>query len=201
MSDPSDANICTPSAKGTFSHAPGSRASEKTDNSKEDDNDTHRRGIKQVIADFGMVEVYHQGFLHYHAAKIAPHMEQMSIGPDAGDYRPSDDEGEVYCQDFIHYHVREIARHIEQMAIVSDASDYGPSDDENQEPVRSNGKAMCNRAEGQNSDENYASKQHSEYSTPDECGRNERSIESCSSAAAQQQRERIYSVLQQRQQR
>jgi len=40
---------------------------------------------------------------------------------------------------------------------------------------------MCNRAEGQRSDENYASKQHSEYSTADECGRSERSIESCSS--------------------
>ena len=158
MSDPSDANICTPSAKGTVSHARGSRAAEKTDNSKEDDNDTHRRGVKQVIADFGMVEVYRQGFIHYHAAEIAQHMEQMSIGPDAGDYRPSDDEGEVYRQGFIHYHVGEIAQHMEQMAIGPDASDYGPSDDGNQKSVRSNGKAMCNRAEGQSSDENYASK-------------------------------------------
>jgi len=41
--------------------------------------------------------------------------------------------------------------------------------------------AMCNRAEGQSSDENHASKQHSKYSTADECGRNERSMESCSS--------------------
>jgi len=87
----------------------------------------------------------------------------------------------VYRQGFIHHHVGEIAEHMEQMAIGPDASDYGPSDDENQKSVRSNGKAICNRAEGQSSDENCASKQHSEYSTADECGRNERSIESCSS--------------------
>jgi len=91
LSDPSDQNICTPSAKGTVSQARGSRAAEKTDNSKEDDNETHRRGVKQVIADFEMVgEAYHQGFIHYHAAEIAQHMEQMSIGLDASDYRPTD---------------------------------------------------------------------------------------------------------------
>jgi len=87
----------------------------------------------------------------------------------------------VYRQGFIHHHVGEIAEHMEQMAIGPDASDYGPSDDENQKSVRSNGTAMCNRAEGQSSDENYASKQHSEYSTADECGRSERIIETCSS--------------------
>mmetsp|Transcript_85092 Transcript_85092/g.124482 ORF Transcript_85092/g.124482 Transcript_85092/m.124482 type:complete len:149 (+) Transcript_85092:22-468(+) len=105
----------------------------------------------------------------------------MSIGPDVGDYRPSDDEGKVYHQGFIHYHVGEIAQHMEKMTIGPDASDYVPSDDGNQKSVRSNGKAMCNRAEGQNSDENYASKHHSEYITADECGWNERSIESCNS--------------------
>ena len=69
----------------------------------------------------------------------------------------------------------------EQMAIGPDASDYGPSDDENQRSDRSNGTALCHRAEGQSSDENNASQQHSEYSSADECGRSERSIESCRS--------------------
>jgi len=163
-------------------------------------------GVKQVIADFEMGgEAYRQGFIHYHAGEIAQHMEQMAIGPDASDYGPSDDEGEAYRQDFIHYHVGEIAEHMEQMAIGPEASDYGPSDDENQRSDRSNGAAMCNRAEGQSSDENNVSQQrsdgaamcnraegqssdennvsqqHSEYSSADECGRSERSIESCSS--------------------
>jgi len=53
----------------------------------EDDNDTHRRGVKQVIADFEMVgEAYRQSFIHYHAGEIAEHMEQMAIGPDASGY-------------------------------------------------------------------------------------------------------------------
>jgi len=139
-------------------------------------------GVKQVIADFEMGgEAYRQGFIHYHAGEIAQHMEQMAIGPDASDYGPSDDEGEAYRQDFIHYHVGEIAEHMEQMAIGPEASDYGPSDDENRRSDRSNGVTMCNRAEGQSSDENNASEQHSEYSSADECGRSERSIESCSS--------------------
>ena len=65
--DPSDANISTPSAKGTGSQARGARAAKKSDSSSEDDNDTHRRGFKQVIADFEMVgEAYRQGFIHYH---------------------------------------------------------------------------------------------------------------------------------------
>ena len=50
--DPSDAGVSTLSAKVTGSQARGSRAAEKSDNSSEDDNDTHRRGVKQVIADF-----------------------------------------------------------------------------------------------------------------------------------------------------
>jgi len=117
LSDPSDANICTPSGKGTVSQARGSRAAEKTDNSNGDDNDTHRRGVKQVIADFEMVgEAYRQGFIHYHAGEIAYHTEQMSIGLDASDYRPSNDDGEAYGQCFIHYHVGEIAEHMDQMA-------------------------------------------------------------------------------------
>jgi hypothetical protein len=144
LSDPSDAGVSTPSAKGTSSQARGSRAAEKSDNSSEDDNDTHRRGVTQVMADFEMVgEAYRQGFIHYHAGEIAKHIEQMAIGPGA--------------------------------------SDYGPSDDENQRAVGSNGTAVCNRAEGQSSDENDASQQHSEYSSADEYGRSERSIESCSS--------------------
>jgi len=144
LSDPSDANISTPSAKGTGSQARGSQAAEKFDNSRKDDNDAHRRGIKQVIANFEMV-------------------------------------GEAYCQGCIHYHVGEIAEHMEQMAIAPEASDYGPSDDDNQRAVGSSGTAMCNRAEGQSSDENNASQQHSEYSSADECNRSERNIESCSS--------------------
>jgi len=55
LSDPSNAGVTTLSAKGTSSQARGSRAVEKYDNSSEDDNDTHRRGVKQVIADFEMV--------------------------------------------------------------------------------------------------------------------------------------------------
>jgi len=43
---------------------------------------------------------------------------------------------------------------------------------------------MCNRAEGQSSDGNNTSQQHSEYSSADECGRSERSIESSATAAA-----------------
>ena len=65
--DPSNAGVSTPSANETSFQARGSRAAEKSDNSSEDDNDNHRRGVKQVIADFGMVgEVYRQGFIHYH---------------------------------------------------------------------------------------------------------------------------------------
>jgi len=181
LSDPSNAGVCTLSTKGTSSQARGSRAAEKCDNSSEDDNDAHRRGVKQVIADFEMVgEAYRQGFIHYHAGEIAEHVRQMAIGPDASGYGPSDNEGEAYRQDIIHYHVGEIAEHMEQMAIGPEASDYGPSDDENQRSDRSNGAAMCNRTEGQSSDENNASQQHSEYSSADECGRSERSIESCS---------------------
>jgi len=76
LTDPSDTNTSTPSAKGTGSQARGSRAAEKSDNSSEDDNDTHRRGVKQVIADFEIVgEAYHQAFIHYHAGEIAEHME------------------------------------------------------------------------------------------------------------------------------
>jgi len=93
----------------------------------------------------------------------------------------SDDEGEAYHQKFIHYYVGGIAEHMEQMAIGPEASDYGPNDDENQRSDRSNSEAMCNRTEGQSSDENNASQQHSEYSSADECGRSERSIQSCSS--------------------
>jgi len=93
LSDPSDAGVSTPSAKGTCSQARGSRAAEKFDNNSEDDNDTHRRGVKQVIADFEMMgEAYCQGFIHYHAGETVVHMEQMAIGPDASDYRHSDDE-------------------------------------------------------------------------------------------------------------
>jgi len=180
--DPSDANISTLSAKGTGSQARDSWAAEKSENSSEDDNDTHRRGVKQVRADLEMVgEAYRQGFIHYHAGEIAEHMEQMAIGPDASEYGPSDDEGEAYRQDFIHYHVGEIAEHMQQMAIGPETSDYRPSDDENQRSVRSRGTAMCNHVEGQGSDENNASQQHSEYSSADDCGRSERSIESCSS--------------------
>ena len=80
-------------------------------------------------------EAYRQGFIHYHAGEIAEHMEQVAIGPDASDYRPSDDKGETYRQDFIHYHVVEIAEHMERMAIGPEASDYGPSDDEDQQSV------------------------------------------------------------------
>jgi len=106
LSNPSNAGVSTLSAKGTNSQARGSRAVEKCDNSSEDDNDTHRRGVKQVIADFEMVgEAYRQGFIRYHAGEIADHMKQMAIGPDASGYGPSDDEGEAYRQDFIHYHV------------------------------------------------------------------------------------------------
>jgi len=98
--------VSTLSAKGTSSQAQGSRAAEKCDNSIEDDNDTHRRGVKQVIADFEMVgEAYRQGFIHYHTGEIAEHMEQMAIGPDASAYGPSNDEEEAYRQDLIHYHV------------------------------------------------------------------------------------------------
>jgi len=54
-------------AKETSSQARGSRAAEKSDNSSEDDNETHRRGVKNVIADFEMVgEAYRQGFIHYY---------------------------------------------------------------------------------------------------------------------------------------
>jgi len=70
LSDPSNAGVSTLSAKGTSSQARGSRAVEKCDNSSEDDNDTHHRGLKQVIADFEMVgEAYRQGFIHYHAGE------------------------------------------------------------------------------------------------------------------------------------
>jgi len=187
LSDPSNAGIITLSAKETSFQARGSRAAEKCDNSCEDDNDTHRRAVKQVIVDFEMVgEAYRQGLIHYHAGEIAEHMEQMTIGPDASGYRPSDNEGEAYRKDFIHYHVGEIAEHMEQMAIGPEASDYGPSDDENQRSDRSNSPAMCNRAEGQSSNENNASQQHSEYSSADECGRSERSIQSCNSAVAEE---------------
>jgi len=110
-----------------------------------------------------------------------PPFQQIAIGPDASDYGPSDDEGKAYSQGFIHYEVGETAEHMEQMAIGPDASEYGPSDDENQRAVGSNGTAVCNRAEGQSSDENNASQQHSEYSSADECGRSECNIESCSS--------------------
>ena len=103
LSDPSNTGVRTLSAKETSSQTRGSRAAEKSDKSSEDDNDTHRRGVKQVIVDFEMVgEAYRQGFIHYHAGEIAEHMEQMTIGPDASGYRPSDDEGEAYHQDFIH---------------------------------------------------------------------------------------------------
>jgi len=106
----------------------------------------------------------------------------MAIGQEAGGYGPSDDEGEAYRQDFIHYHVGEIAEHMEQMAIGPEAREYGHSDDGIQRSDRSNGTAaMCNRAEGQSSDENNASQQHSEYSRADECGRSKRSIEPCRS--------------------
>jgi len=114
LSDPSNAGVSTLSARGTSSQAQGSRAAKKCDKSSKDDNDTHRRGVKQVIADFEMVgEAYRQGFIHYHAGEIAEHMEQMAIGQDASGYQPSDDEGEAYRQDFIHYHVGEIAEHME----------------------------------------------------------------------------------------
>ena len=127
LSDPSNAGVSTPSAKGTSSQARGSRAAEKSDNSSEDDKkDTHRRGVKQVIADFEMVgEAYREGFIHYHAGEIAEHVEQMAIGPDASGYGLSDDEGEAYRQDFIHYHVGNLAEHMEQMAIGPEASDCG----------------------------------------------------------------------------
>ena len=65
-------------------------------------------------------EAYHQGLIHYHVGEIAEHLEQMAIGLDASDYRPSNDEGEAYCQDL----------------------------NQNQESVRSNGTAVCNHAEG-----------------------------------------------------
>jgi len=188
--DPSDAGVSTPSAKGTGSQARGSRAADKSDNSSEDDNDTHRRDVKQVTADFEMVR---QGFIHYHAGEIAEHMEQVAIGPDANDYKPSDDEGEAYGQDFIHYDIGQIVGHMERMAIGPKASDYGPSDDEDQQSVRSNGTAMCNRAEGQSSNENNTSQQHSEYSSADECGRSERSIESCSSDSSSRSKRNIES--------
>ena len=70
--DPPDANISTPSAKGIGSQARDSRAAQKSDNSSGDDNDTHRRDVKQVIADFEMVgEAYCQGFkfIHYHVGE------------------------------------------------------------------------------------------------------------------------------------
>jgi len=65
LSDPSDADISTPSAKGTGSRAQdtrvqekqaqGSQAAEKPDGSNENDSDIHHRGIRQVMADFEIV--------------------------------------------------------------------------------------------------------------------------------------------------
>jgi len=89
--------------------------------------------------------------------------------------------GQAYRQGFIYHHVGEIAEHMEHMAIGLDASDYRPRNAENQRAIGSNGTAVCNRAEGQSSDKNNASQQHSEYSSADECCRSERNIESCSS--------------------
>ena len=73
--------------------AQGSWAVEKPDGSSEDDNDTHHRGVRQVMADFEMeAEAYCQGFNRYHIGEIAEHMEQMAMGPDAVDCRPGDHE-------------------------------------------------------------------------------------------------------------
>jgi len=91
---------------------------------------------------------------------------------------------ESYLQGFNHYHrdIGEIVEHMEQMGIGLDAIDSRPSDDEDQRAwaIRSNNTAVCNRAEGQSSDESNASQQHSKYGSADECGRSERNIESCS---------------------
>jgi len=154
LSNQSDVDISTHSAKGTGSQAQGtgvqekqkqgSGAAEKPDSSSEDDNDTHCRGVRQEMADDEMVaEAYHQGFNHYHFGKIAEHMEQMTIRPDANKYRPSNDE--------------------------------------NQRAVGSKSTAVCNYTAGQSSDESNVSQQrHSEYSSADECSRSKRMIESCS---------------------
>jgi len=88
---------------------------------------------------------------------------------------------EAYHQGFNHYHIGQIAEHMEQMAIGPDAIDYRPSDDENQRAIRSSSTAVCNRAEGQSSEESNASQQPSEYSSANECGRSERNVESFSS--------------------
>ena len=62
MSDPSIAGVSTPSATETSFQARGSQSAEKSDNSSEEDNDTHSGGVRQVIAAFEIVgAVYHKG--------------------------------------------------------------------------------------------------------------------------------------------
>jgi len=99
--DPSaPSGVNTSTVNGARSRAQSSRAPDKQASSDEEDDDTHCRGVKQVINDFKMVkEVYRQGFNHYHIGEIAEHMEQIAIGPDARYYGPSDDgnQGTALC--------------------------------------------------------------------------------------------------------
>jgi len=99
--DPSaPSGVNTSTVNGARSRAQSSRAPDKQASSDEEDDDTHCRGVKQVINDFKMVkEAYRQGFNHYHIGEIAEHMEQIAIGPDARYYGPSDDgnQGTALC--------------------------------------------------------------------------------------------------------
>jgi len=63
----------------------------------------------------------------------------------------------AYCQGFNHNRIGEIAEHMQQMAIGPYAIDYKPSNDADQRVAETSGTAICNRAEGQSSDESNVS--------------------------------------------
>jgi len=56
---------------------------------------------------------------------------------------------EAYCQGFNHNHIGEMAEHMQQMAATGNDAD--------QRVAETSGTAICNRAEGQSSDESNAS--------------------------------------------
>jgi len=64
---------------------------------------------------------------------------------------------EAYYQGFNHYHIGKISEHMQQMAIGTNATDYRSSNDADKRAAETNGTAICNRAEGQSSNESNAS--------------------------------------------
>ena len=61
---------------------------------------------------------------------------------------------EACCQGFNHNHLGEMAEHMQRQMV---ATDYRPSNDADQRVAETSGTAICNRVEGQSSDESNAS--------------------------------------------